>query len=303
MRKRSDRRNCAKRVMSALVGVVATSLVVTGCVATQDGSPTRTPPEPPLHCTSTECPELSVFAEKQVADSGVTSQNASERVPAYLTEVLDDLDRTWQDWFAALNIENITPGRALIEPGETFASKCLESSDDVLTSDFPNAMYCTLDNEPDGQGVEREGSIVLPVQTFADIWDGKLFGSDGIMLGDFTAATIVAHEYGHNVMYRLAEAYGMSKSQYPSGDNPELLADCFAGNWAGTVFARKDLSIKEIAQAAVLIFSIGDPLPDQGHGTSIERIQALTRGFTDKLTSGGQPVTCLKTYWPAALGS
>ncbi|MGO3326701.1 neutral zinc metallopeptidase [Gordonia sp. (in: high G+C Gram-positive bacteria)] len=301
MRKRPDRRKCANRLISALTGAVVTSLVLTGCVATQDGEAVRTPPQPPRHCTSTECPELPVFAEKSVADSGVTEQNASEAVPAYLTEVLDDLDRTWQDWFAALNIENITPGRVLIEPGETFASKCLQNSGDELTSDFANALFCTLDDEPDGQDVKRKGSIVLPVQTFADIWDGKLFGSDGIMLGDFTAATIVAHEYGHNVMYRLADAYGMTRSQLPSGDNPELLADCFAGNWAATVFAREDLSIKEIAQAAALIFSIGDPLPGQGHGTSIERIHALTRGFTDKLTSGGQPVTCLKNYWPESL--
>ncbi|WOC11176.1 hypothetical protein MP11Mi_02430 [Gordonia sp. MP11Mi] len=289
--------------MSAAASVIATALVMTGCAAGQDGAPTRAAQQPPKHCTSTECPELPVYASKQVADSGVTVANASTAVPAYMTEVLDDLDRTWQEWFAELNIEDIEPGRVLIKPGETFASKCLGKSEPALTSDFANALFCSLDKEPDGQGVEQEGSIVLPVQTFADIWDGKLFGGDGIMLGDFTAATIIAHEYGHNVMYRLADAYGMSESQLPTGDDPELLADCFAGNWAGTVFARKDLSVKEIAQAAVLIFSIGDPLPNQGHGTSIERIHALTRGFAEKLTAQGQPLTCLKNYWPEALGS
>lgn len=244
-----------------------------------------------------------MYENTEVADSGASPANASETVPAYLTDVLDDLDRTWQNWFAELDIEETTPGRVLIEPGQGFRSECLESSGDVLTSDFANALYCTLDTEPDGQGVERKGSVILPVTTFADIWDGKLFGSDSVMLGDFTAATIVAHEYGHNVMYRLADAYGMSKSQYPRGNDAELLADCFAGNWAGTVFARDDLSIREIAQAAVLIFRIGDPLPNQGHGTSVERIQALTRGFTEKLSAGGQPITCLKNYWPEALGS
>lgn len=288
--------------MGAAVSVVVAALVMTGC-AGQDGTPTRSPQQPPKHCTATECPDLPVYSSKQIADSGVTTANASETVPAYITAVLDDLDRTWQEWFAELNIENITPGRVLIEPGETFSSECLDSSEDALTSDFANALFCTLDTEPDGQGVERKGSVVLPVQTFADIWDGKLFGSDGIMLGDFTAATIIAHEYGHNVMYRLADAYGMSDSQFPTGNDPELLADCFAGNWAATVFARKDLSMKEIAQAAVLIFSIGDPLPNQGHGTSIERIRALTRGFTENFTSQGQPLTCLKNYWPEALGS
>ncbi|GAA4673763.1 neutral zinc metallopeptidase [Gordonia humi] len=291
-----------RRAAAAVAGVVVGVLVATACGG-QDGVAVRTPPRPPVHCTVDECPDLPVYQAKRLADSGVTPANAAETVPAYMTEVLDDLDRTWSEWFAELDIEGVTPGRVLIEPGKAFASDCLEAGSAPLSSDFANALYCARDTQPDGQGVEREGSIVLPVQTFADIWDGRLFGSDGIVLGDFTAATIIAHEYGHNVMYRLADAYGMSESQLPVGNDPELLADCFAGNWAATVFARDDLSLREIAQAAVLIFSIGDPLPNQGHGTSVERIQALTRGFTDKLQSGGEPVTCLKNYWPQALSS
>ena len=104
-------------------------------------------------------------------------------------------------------------------------------------------------------------------------------------------------------MWRLAEAYGLNESQLPTGNDPELLADCFAGNWAATVFARKDLSLKEIAQAAVLVISVGDLGPDQGHGTSFERVQALTRGFTQNFTKQGQPLTCLKEYWPTVLAS
>lgn len=53
------------------------------------------------------------------------------------------------------------------------------------------------------------------------------------------------------------------------------------------VFARKDLSLKEIAQAAALVISVGDPAPNQGHGTSFERIRALTRGFSGELLLPG----------------
>ncbi|GEE02042.1 hypothetical protein nbrc107696_24880 [Gordonia spumicola] len=302
MHAHSRSRRLSGRVVAAAAAVVAGALVLAGCGTGVDGTPTRAAAQPPKRCTVSECPELPVYSSKRIQASGVTVANSAETVPAYMKAVLDDLDTTWQEWFAELNIEGITPGRELIEPGSSFATACADDGEDPITSDFPNAFFCTLDKLPDGQGAEREGSVILPVQTFADIWQGKLLGSKGVVLGDFTAATIIAHEYGHNVMHRLQEAYGMSDEQLPSGNDPELLADCFAGNWAGTVFARKDLSLKEIAQAAVLVISVGDPAPNQGHGTSFERIQALTRGFTQNFSKQGQPVTCLKDYWPAALG-
>ena len=284
-------------VVLAVVGM----LVAAGCSGVgKEGTPVRSAPQPPKYCTATDCPELPVYSSKRLKASGVTPTNADQTVPAYLTTVLDDLDRTWQDWFGKLNIEETSPGRVLIASGATFTSECVDEDGrtTALTSDFPNAFFCGVDRQPTGDGAERTGSIILPVETFADIWNGRLMGSKGVMLGDFTAATIIAHEYGHNVVYRLAKAYGLSDEQLPRGNNNELISDCFAGNWAGTVFARKDLSLKEIAQAAALIISVGDPAPNQGHGTSIERATALTRGFAESLTKQGQPISCLKKYWP-----
>ncbi|MBM7366657.1 neutral zinc metallopeptidase [Gordonia hydrophobica] len=287
-------RGIAGMVSVVVVGV----LLLAGCGV--DGTPTREMPKEPLHCSIADCPELPVFSSKRLAESGVTDANASTAVPQYLGDVLDDLDAVWQDWFAALNIEEATAGRVLIRSGNSFVSDCLrEELPNGIPSDFPNAFFCPRDNQQDGAGADRQGSVILPVDTFADIWNGKLMGSDGFLLGDFSAATIVAHEYGHNVVYRLAKAYGLDTG--PAGDNSELIADCFAGNWAATVFERKDLSFKEMLQAAALMISIGDAKEGQGHGTSVQRALALWRGFSDNLKRQGQPVDCLKQYWPRVL--
>lgn len=283
--------------------MVAGVLFLSGCGT--DGTPTRAIPKTPEHCSATECPELPVYSAKRLAPSGVDDSNDASLVPKYMTAVLDDLEVVWQDWFSQLNIEEASAGRALIASGDKFRSECFDDDEeglqDGIPSNFPNAFFCPRDTQPDGGGTKRKGSVILPVDTFADIWQGKLMGSKGIMLGDFSAATIIAHEYGHNVVYRLAMAYGLDEG--PSGDNSELIADCFAGNWAATVFGRKDLSFTSMAQAAALVISIGDAEPGQGHGTSAARAMALWTGFTDNLKRQGQPGDCLKRYWPQVLAN
>ncbi len=285
--------------------VLALATAVFAVACSVDGTPQRATAKPAERCSTTACPELPVFVSKRLAASGVTTSNASTAVPAYLTAVLDDLDTVWQDWFVRLNIEESSAGRVLIEPGAPFRSECLDSGElaSGIPADFPNAFFCPLDTQPDGSGASRLGSVILPVQTFADIWNGKLMGSSGIMLGDFTAATIIAHEYGHNVVHRLTDVYGLSRSDGPVGDDRELIADCFAGNWAATVFERKDLSFTAMLQAAALIVSIGDAEPGLGHGTSFARANALWKGFSDNLKRQGQPGDCLKRYWPTVLTS
>lgn len=290
----------ATRLMLVAIVAMGTALALVACGT--DGAPSREAAKPPVHCSTAECPELPVYSSKRLDPSGVTSSNESTAVPAYMTNVLNDLDVVWQDWFSQLNIERTEAGRVLIAPGKDFVSKCQDGdSPKAIPSDFPNAFFCPVDTEPDGSGSEQQGAIILPEQTFADIWNGKLMGSSGIMLGDFTAATIIAHEYGHNVVYRLNQAYGMGENGFPTGDNRELIADCFAGNWAATVFERKDLSFKEMAQAAALMISVGDAKSGQGHGTSVARAMALWRGFNDNFKRQGQPGDCLQKYWPAVL--
>ncbi len=112
--------------------------------------------------------------------SGVNSSNVDTAVPKYLTTLLDDLDQTWGGWFGELGWgDPPAPGRVLIESGTSFATECIDEdggASNRIPSDEANASFCGVDEEPNGDGQETEGSIVLPVDTFAAIWDGNVFG-------------------------------------------------------------------------------------------------------------------------------
>lgn len=259
---------------------------------------TARPVVDPQPCDDTACPPLPVGDDDAIGDSGVDG-GGTEAVTAYLDRVLDDLERRWDGWSEGLDWGSFTAGRVLVEPGEQFASDCIFSEDDeeqiIIAADTPNAIFCGVDVAADGEGLEREGSVVLPVLTFADIWEGQLLGRPSNFLGDFTAAIIVAHEYGHNVVQRSAEVWDVGR---PVGDNNELIADCLAGTWAATVFERSDLSPTDIVQAVALMTNIADAEPGQGHGTGPQRIAALSRGFAGRFEGQGHPVTCFQAYWP-----
>ncbi|QTI71648.1 neutral zinc metallopeptidase [Gordonia polyisoprenivorans] len=241
----------------------------------------------------------------------ITRDNAQQKVSGYLTSVLDDLDSTWTPWFRELGWGDPAPGRVLVEAGDTYRSGC-EDADGaiVVASDTPNAFFCGVDKARDGAGTRVEGSVILPVEAFVGIWTGTFLvegplDSIGGFQGEFTAATVVAHEYGHAVVDRILRAGRLSDSRGPRGENSELIADCLAGNWAATVLRRDELSATDIVQAVTLIQKIGDPQPGQGHGTSAQRIAAISRGFFGGSVSGGgqgQPIGCLAEYWPEEFG-
>ncbi|MEO9328226.1 neutral zinc metallopeptidase [Gordonia aurantiaca] len=233
--------------------------------------------------------------------SGVDDSNVDKAVPRYLTTLLDDLDDTWGGWFGELGWGDPAPGRVLIASGTTFATDCLDEdgASDRIPSDEANAFFCGVDRAPNGDGRPTEGSIVLPVDAFAAIWDGNVFGVPSPIVGDFTAAIVVAHEYGHNVVYRMAELFDVPATGLPKGKNGELVADCLAANWATTAYQRDALGAKEILQVATLLPIIGDTGGAMGHGSAAERARALTIGLTGpQFNRRGQPTDCFTRYWP-----
>lgn len=290
------------RLVAALAGAMVMTLLLAACGGIEiDGQATTSTPTErtavdPQPCLDADCPALPVGEDMAVDDAGVDPGDPAS-VTAYLDAVLDDLDRRWDGWAADLDWGTMTAGRVLVEPGQTFTTECVDNENQqlVVEADTPNAFYCGIDTAPDGNDLERLGSVVLPVLTFADIWDGRLLGDRSNFLGDFSAAIIVAHEYGHNVVNRAARQWDTAQ---PPGENNELIADCLAGTWAATVFERSDLSASDIVQAVVLMSKVADPEPGLGHGTQAQRIAALTRGFAGRFQGQGHPVSCFQSYWP-----
>jgi len=105
-----------------------------------------------------------------------------------------------------------------------------------------------------------------------------------VQAGDFAAAFVLAHEFGHAMQARLPkkEARGVLN---------ELQADCFAGAWAGEMQRKGVLDPGDLDEATLAVFSARD-LPGTeftdpaAHGTGFERTRAFSDGYE------GGPKTC-----------
>jgi predicted metalloprotease len=123
--------------------------------------------------------------------------------------------------------------------------------------------------------------------------------------GDFAWAYVIAHEMGHHVQDLDGTSDKVqSESQSNSGDanelsvRLELQADCYAGVWAKTVFAKGDLEAGDIEEAQNAAAAVGDDrLQKRGggsvdpdsftHGTSAQRQHWFEAGY-----QSGEPASC-----------
>ena len=95
--------------------------------------------------------------------------------------------------------------------------------------------------------------------------------------GDFAAAFVIAHEFGHAMQQRLPR-------QEQLGVLRELQADCFAGAWARHVQDAGELAAGDLDEATLAVFSArdlpGTPFSDPAaHGSGFERTRAFTDGY------------------------
>ncbi|MCU1693677.1 MAG: LpqM protein [Frankiales bacterium] len=98
-----------------------------------------------------------------------------------------------------------------------------------------------------------------------------------VQAGDFAAAFVLAHEFGHAMQARLPQ-------KTPPGILTELQADCFAGAWSRHVQDQGMLAKGDLDEATLAVFSARD-LPGTdftdpaAHGTGFERTRAFSDGY------------------------
>lgn len=115
--------------------------------------------------------------------------------------------------------------------------------------------------------------------------DGDVIGWDetGLMIpyyvssGDFAAAFVLAHEFGHAMQARLPRSEEL-------GVLTELQADCFAGGWSRHVQDQGLLEAGDLDEATLAVFSArdvpGTPFTDPAaHGSGFERTRAFADGY------------------------
>ena len=178
-----------------------------------------------------------------------------EQYSTTLQAVFASLEAYWSETLpAAFGVEFTPPTRYVYyRPEEAPGPKCGDQQ-----APAKNAFYC-----PAGDFIAwDESGLVIPYY---------------VQAGDFAAAFVLAHEYGHAMQARLGEREELTVLS-------ELQADCFAGAWARAVQEQGFLEEGDLDEATLAVFSARD-LPGtaftdpRAHGTGFERTRAFTDGY------------------------
>jgi predicted metalloprotease len=223
-------------------------------------------------------PDLGAAAE---APAGGSGPNADERRVEFVDAVFDDIQTTWdQDIFRPAGRTYEDTGLVLFT--DRTHSGCGPAS--AATGPF----YCPADR-----------LVYLDLGFFREL--KQRFGAPG----DFAQAYVIAHEVGHHVQTLLGTDAAVQRQARddPSERNElsvrlELQADCYAGVWAASVYARGVLDPGDIEEGLAAAEAVGDDRiqeQTQGridpetftHGTSEQRARWFGTGF-----DSGDPNAC-----------
>ncbi len=219
-------------------------------------------------------------SEQQLATEGQNSagHKASSEKVAFVSFVLDDVQKTWQQKF----------------PGGSYQRAQLVVFTDRTQSGC-------------GVGQAAMGPFYCPADRKAYIDLGfyreleRRLGAPG----DFAQAYVIAHEIGHHVQNLLgtsARVHAAPRSKQVGANGLsvrlELQADCYAGVWGHSTRQRQLLEEGDVEEAMQAAEAIGDDrLQKRGqgtvtpetwsHGSSAQRMRWFKRGY-----QSGDPKDC-----------
>ena len=178
-----------------------------------------------------------------------------EEYTATLEQVLASLEAYWGEVLPEeFGVRFTAPRRyAYYRPEEGAGPRC-----GTERAPAKNAFYC-----PPGDFIAwDETGLMIPYY---------------VQAGDFAAAFVLAHEFGHAMQARLPEREEL-------GVLDELQADCFAGAWSRSVQEQGLLEAGDLDEATLAVFSARDVpgtafTDPRAHGTGFERTRAFTDGY------------------------
>jgi predicted metalloprotease len=201
----------------------------------------------PVRAQQTPTPEVDGYRDKE---DGSTFRGD-------YSQLYNEIDQFWFQTFQDARLEYYSP--EVVNVTTAMQTPC-----GAVHPEEENAYYC-----PDNATI-----YLLP-----DWMDEQ-----SLNIGDYAPITIVAHEWGHHIQ-------NLVNADHRDNKAFELQADCLSGVFTAHADASGLLDPGDFLEALSLAIDSGDtslglPIdnPD-AHGTSEERIKALTRGF------GGGPFT------------
>jgi predicted metalloprotease len=257
-----------------LAVLLATALLLTGCSG--DEAPT---PDGTLKDRAAALVEVVRQAvEEAKAEQSEESGSVDEQVPADGSVLRTDTQTafTYEEYAATVEL---TFGLL-----NEYWSQTLPAEFGVAYTPPERFVYYRSGEGPGPPCGEEEAparnAFYCPVGDFIAWDESGLLIPYYVSAGDFAAAFVLAHEFGHAMQARLPQ-------QEELGVLRELQADCFAGAWAAYVSQKDFLAPGDLDEATLAVFSARDvprtPFTDpRAHGTGFER----TRAFADGYESG-----------------
>ena len=203
-----------------------------------------------------DIPGVTDLGGAPTAPAGGSGPIEEGSVEDRMDAIVDDIQATWDlDIFGPA-------GRTYEDTRLVLFSEPIDSGCGVATP-ATGPFYCPADSK-----------VYLDLSFFREL--DQNFGAPG----DFAQAYVLAHEVGHHVQTLLGTnaAVQQQSRENPSDANElsvrlELQADCFAGVWAASVYAREILEPGDVEEALTAAAAVGD-----------DRIQERTRGRIDPET-------------------
>ncbi|MFD0267846.1 neutral zinc metallopeptidase [Streptomyces sp. NPDC127106] len=293
------KRSASQRLAVAVVLSAVAALGPPGSSAAVMGQPSPMPGDIVEDLRDHTVPEATE-GTKVPQSSG---QPTMQAVAAYLNSVVQDADVVWTAFFTAAGLQEPLVSVVVVTPEQPpITSNCLNPDQQpfVIAHDTPNAFYCPNDQYFPGHA----GTIYLPVTTMQKMWTGNVFERRSQRAGDFAAAILTAHEFGHHVVdewgTQLSRRDGVTYPQ-PGAKWKELIADCLAGTWTAHAYYSGYLQDGDFDEAVTALEAVGDYrffAPDH-HGTPQERREALLTGYhgIPNRYPPGAPAACVEKYW------
>ncbi|WP_448628121.1 neutral zinc metallopeptidase [Geodermatophilus sp. URMC 64] len=232
--------------------------------------------------------------------SAIVGEEQFATLEDYLHTIMADLEAVWVPWFLNSGYNEPDLMYFVISAGQVESANCIDpytgSIPFLVETNYPNVFYCGNQQTLGADGHLYDGGLYLPVGMMAAIYNAQVF--PGTIPGDFAAAYVVAHEYGHHIVDEMVKQAGFTRPEKPMS---ELIADCLAGVWAASVGYRELLAPGDLDEALTAAYAGGE-LPGQrpDHGLKEERAGAFLVGFSgmpDYGYNAGDPQGCWDYYW------
>jgi uncharacterized protein len=184
-------------------------------------------------------------------DAGAPAPTEESEFVSFLTE---DVQAIWADEFSR-------GGKEYRYARTTLFTDQVQTGCGPATSAV-GPFYCPADSE-----------VYIDLAFFREL--RERFGAPG----DFAQAYVIAHEMGHHVQNLLGISDQVSHEQQSAGSEEEanrwsvkleLQADCLAGVWAHSVYARGDLEPGDVEEGLTAAAAVGDDRIQQQAGMRVD---------------------------------